>query len=146
MDALAIADGLATRYASLTPPTGYAAIKQSTARLPNKIATSPFVTVFLPEGEMVLSPGVVDYGLDFEVVFHYAKHTGDLARDMVGMLKWLGVLLTATYADMDLTVTGVKKAYPTAFRFIVATFGGDEWYGWEITVRVDYQEVQVMVP
>lgn len=152
MDALAIADALATKYASLTVspvPTGMvggAAVRQSTARVPNKIPVSPFVTVFLPEGELVLSSQWIDYGLDFRVTFHYAKHSADLARDVTGMLAWLGVLLGATWSGMALGVTGVKKAYPTTFRFVIAEWGGDEWYGWELTVRVDYGESQVMTP
>ena len=146
MNALTIADGLATRYASLTPPSGYVAIRKSTARLPNNITRSPFVTVMLPEGDMILSPSVVDYALDFEVVFHFAKNTADLARDMTAMLSWLGILLTATYADMDLSVTGVKKAYPTSFELVVSTYGGSEWYGWKINVRVDFQEAQTFTP
>ena len=147
MDALAIADGLAARYApaAVTPPAGYPNIRQSTARIPSNIAMSPFVTVVLPEGDMILAPSVVDYGLDFEVVFHYAKHTADLARDMTALLSWLGILLKQTYPAMTLGVSGVKKAYPTSFELIVATYGGSEWYGWKITVRVDYQEAQAFV-
>lgn len=150
MNALDIADALATKYASLTlspVPSGVvggAVVRTSTARVPNKIPTSPFVTVFLPEGELVLAPQHVDYGLDFRVTFHYAKHAADTARDVTGMLAWLGVVLGATWSGMSLGVTGVKKAYPTAFKFVVAEWGGDEWYGWEITVRVDYGESQVM--
>jgi hypothetical protein len=152
VNALTIADALATKYASLTVspvPSGMvggATIRQSTARVPNKIPTSPFVTVFLPEGEMVMAPQWVDYALHFRVTFHYAKHSADLARDVTGMLAWLGVMLAATWSGMSLGVTGVKKAYATAFRFVIAEWGGDEWYGWEITVRVDYGESQAMVP
>jgi hypothetical protein len=150
LNALTIADALATKYASLTVspvPSGMvggAAIRTSTARPPNKIATSPFVTVFLPEGELVLGAGAIDFHLDFRVTFHYAKHSADLARDVTGMLAWLGVMLGATWSDMDLGVAGVRKAYPTNFRFVIAEWGGDEWYGWEITTRVDYWEAQAM--
>lgn len=152
MNALTIADALATKYSGLTVspvPTGMvggATIRTSTARPPNKIPTSPFVTVFLPELEAVLAPQWVDYGLDFRVTFHYAKHSADLARDVTGMLAWLGVVLGATWSDMDLGVSGVKKAYPTASRFVIAEWGGDEWYGWEVTVRVDFGEATVMTP
>jgi len=37
---------------------------------------------------------MVDYGLDFHVVFHYSKASADTARDMTALLSWLGVLLT----------------------------------------------------
>lgn len=150
MDALAIADALATRYkpAHVTPPTVNAQalpnIRESTARLPNAIPTSPWVLVILPNGQAILAPSVVDYSLEYHVLFHYAKHSGDVARDMTALLAWIGVLMTQTYADMDLGVTGVKKAYPTEFRLTVETYGGQEYYGWDITVMVDFQEAQAM--
>lgn len=144
MNALTIADALATKYTALPPPAGYGAIRKSTARLPNKIAESPFVTVMLLQGEIVLEPQALTHGLDFRVIFHYAKHTGDLSRDMTALLAWIGVLVNATWADMDLGVTGVRKAYPQSYRFVVAEFGGDDWYGWELTVRVDVHESQAM--
>jgi hypothetical protein len=43
---------------------------------------------------------------------------------------------------MDLGVSGVRKAYPTEYEFVVATSGGDEYYGWDITVVVDFRETQ----
>jgi hypothetical protein len=147
MNALTIADALATKYlaANLTAPTGYPAMRNSTARLPNAIPTSPWVLVMLPEGEVVLGAQELNHLMEFHVLFHYAKHTGDTARDMTAMLSWIGVLLTATYADMDLGVTGIRKAYPTEYKLAVFTYGGDEFYGWDITVIVDFRENQTMV-
>lgn len=148
MNALTIADALATRYApgNVTPPSGYPNIRVSTSRIPNKMPTSPWVLVMLPNGEAVLASQWVDYHLDYHVVFHYAKHSADVARDIAALLSWIGVLLTRTYADMDLGVSGVRKAYPVDFRLTVENYGGDEWYGWDITVRVDFGEAQVMTP
>lgn len=146
MNALTIADALATKFltANLTAPSGYPALRHSTARLPNSIPTSPWVLVMLTEGEVVLGAQELNHSLEFHVLFHYAKHTGDLARDMAGMLAWIGVLLTATFSDMDLGVTGTRKAYPTGYKLAVFTYGGDEYYGWDITFTVDYNEAQVM--
>ena len=146
MNALTIADALAAKYptGTLTPPSGYGAVRVSTARLPNAIPTSPWVLVMLPEGEVVLGAGELNHTLEFHVLFHYAKHTGDLARDMAGMLAWIGVLLTATYSDMDLGITGIRKAYPTDYKLAVFTYGGDEYYGWDITVIVDFHETQAL--
>lgn len=148
MNALTIADALAARYAptAVTPPSGYPNIRVSTARIPNAIPTAPWVLVTLPNGDATLSPGVVDYSLTFNVVFHYGKASGDVARDMTAMLAWIGVLMTQTYGQMALGVAGVKKAYPISFRLTVVTYGGDEYYGWEITVRVDFQETQTFTP
>lgn len=148
MNALTIANALAARYApaSLTAPSGYPAMRVSTAKLPNAIPTSPWTLVMPPKGSVVLGAQWVDYQMEFHVVFHYAKHTGDTARDAQALLSWLGVLLAATYGDMDLGVSGIRKAYPTSFELVVATYGGDEFYGWDISVMVDFGESQVMTP
>ena len=142
MNALTIADALATKYASgtLTPPTGYGAVRVSTSRLPNAIPTSPWVLVMLPKGNLVLGSGELNHSMEFHVIFHYAKSTGDVARDMTGMLSWIGVLIAATWTDMDLGVSGIRKAYPTDYELVVATYGGEEFYGWDLTVTVDFRE------
>lgn len=146
MNALTIADALAAKYApgTLSPPSSYPAMRVSTARLPNALPTSPWTLVILPEGEITLGAQELNHSMEFHVLFHYAKHTGDLARDMTAMLAWIGVLITATFADMDLGVTGIRKAYPTNYKLAVFTYGGDEYYGWDITVIVDFNEAQAM--
>lgn len=139
-DALAIADALAARYASgtLTPPSGYPAVRVSTARLPNAIPTSPWVLVVLPDGEVIIDSGS-SATLNYHVLFHYAKHSGDTARDMTGMMAWIGVLLTATFGQTTLGLNAtqhVKSALPGEFRLTVETYAGQEFYGWDITVPV----------
>lgn len=148
MNALTLADALAAKYptGTLTPPAGYPAIRVSTARLPNALPSAPWVLVTLPKGDLVLGAGEINHTLEFHVQFHYAKHSGDTARDMTGMLSWLGVLLAATWADMDLSVSGIRKAYPTDYEFVVFTYGGEEFYGWDITVVVDFRESQALTP
>lgn len=148
MNVLTIADALATKFApgTITPPSGYPAMRASTARLPNNIPTSPWVLVTLTKGEVVLGVQELNHALEFHVVFHYAKQTGDTPRDMAGMLSWLGVLLAACFADMDLGVSGIRKAYPTTYDLVVATYGGSEFYGWDITWIVDFNEAQAMTP
>lgn len=139
-DALVIADALANVYkpANLSPPVGYPAMRVSTARLPNNIPTSPWVLVVLRSGEIVIGPSQ-EAELEYHVLFHYAKHTGDTARDMTAMLAWIGVLLTGTFTDATLGLTAtqhVKSAFPTTFSLEVFTYGGDEYYGWDIVVNV----------
>lgn len=150
-DVLAIADALALRYASgtLTPPAGYAAVRQSTARIPNAINLVPFVVVTLPEGEIVMGGGESEITYEFHVLFHYGKHAADVARDMKGMLDWLGPLLWATTGQTSLGLTAtqaVKSALPSAFRLVVATYAGQEFYGWDITVPVITRPVIAFTP
>lgn len=146
MNALTIADALATKFptGTLTPPTGYPAVRVSTARLPNALPTSPWVLVRLDKGDVVLGAQELNHSMEFHVLFHYAKHSGDTARDMTAMLSWIGVLLTACFADMDLGVSGIRKAYPTTYELAVFTYGGEEFYGWDITWIVDFRENQAM--
>lgn len=138
-DALAIGDALAARYKSgtLTPPTGYGAVRVSTARLPNNIPTSPWVLVILQNGEILTVPQEVT--LEYHVLFHYAKHSADTARDMAGMAAWIAPLIEATFGQAALGLGSsnhVKSALPATFVFDVFTYGGQEFYGWDITVQV----------
>jgi hypothetical protein len=152
MNALTIADALAARYApgTLSPPSGYPAMRVSTARLPNTIPTSPWVLVLPPNGEHIYGSGVVERTLTFRVQFHYAKHTGDVGRDVTGMLAWLGPLLAATDGQYRLGVGDtqhVKSALAAEHRWAVFTYGGDEFYGWEIDVIVMIRDEPVtLVP
>lgn len=139
-NALTIGEALAARYASgtLTPPSGYAAVRVATSKLPNNIPLTPWVLVTLPDGEVVID-SAQSVTLNYHVTFYYGKASGDTARDMTGMLSWIGVLLAATFGQTSLGVAAtqfVKSALPSAFRLTVETYGGDEYYGWDITVPV----------
>lgn len=141
MDAYAIADALAARYrtGTLTPPTGYGAVRKAVAALPNAIPSSPWVLVKIPRGEVVYKSGTKDTTLEAHVYFHYAKNSGDVARDMTAMLKWIGVLLDATEGQVRLglgTSDYVKSALVTNFEEAVFTYAGEEFYGWDITVEI----------
>jgi len=148
MDALVIAEALAARYrtGTLAPPTGYGAVRVATSKLPNAIPTSPWVLVMLPQGEIIFDGGGVSAELEYHVLFHYAKHTGDLGRDMAGMLAWIGPLLLATAGQtkLGLGVTEqVKSALPGDFKLAVFTYGGQEYYGWDITCTVILRDLAV---
>jgi len=139
-DALVIGEALAAKYASgtLTPPTGYPAVRVSTAKLPNNIPVTPWVLVVLPDGEVQIDSSQ-QVTLNYHVIFHYGKSSGDTARDMSGMMSWIGLLLAATFSGTTLGVSAtqfVKSALPSTFRLTVETYGGDEYYGWDITVTV----------
>lgn len=143
---LTIADALAACYASgtLTPPTGYPAVRRSTARLPNALTMFPSVTVELEDGDISqggVSGQVVHFTHNFRVRFWYAKHVGDQARDMTALLSWIGPLLlatTGTHTELGLTATEqVKSAVEERqYRFFVDTYAGTEYYGWELDVPV----------
>lgn len=129
-DILAISDALATSYSSLTPPTGYPAIRRATTRRPNAIPTFPFVSVDLPDGELQVGPTV--FTLNYRVRFWLAKHTGDQARDDAVLLSWLGVLIMAALTSTTLGQAQVKSALASTFRYFVDDYASTtDCFGWE---------------
>lgn len=154
MDALVVGDALAARYArgTLTPPTGYAAVRASTCRPPNRIPSSPWVLVVLPTGTGDAGSqgsGTVDYVSEWHVLFHYERASGDKARDWKALLSWLGVLLNATYGQMKLGLSatqGVRKAVPVRWDQVLLRYAGIEYYGWDITVKVWSQDQVTFTP
>ena len=72
MDLNAIATALATKYASLTPPTGLTAIRTATANPPQAIGVFPFVLVTVAQSDEAtftygggLRSGVIPFTVDF---------------------------------------------------------------------------------
>lgn len=146
LDMLAVADGLATRYSALTPPTGLTAIRQSTARPPNNVPADPFVIVFLDTGDPVYRSGDRKTEHHFIVRFYLAKKSGDIGKDQVTLLRWLGVLLDATHSSLSLGVSGVSKAIPLRYAMVVLPYGGDEYAGIELTVTVWTTDTVTLTP
>lgn len=93
----AIVTAVAARFAPgvVTPPAGYRNISQSTGDLPNQLPKLPCVLVFLDSGTWTAFPSKRD-GTHQLIVRFYFRQGGasDLARDMVGLRKWLDVLNT----------------------------------------------------
>lgn len=137
-DIKVIAAAVASGYASLTPPTGYPAIRRATDRRPNAIPTFPFVTVDLPEGEMLVASSGMDLTLQFRARLWLAKHTGDQARDDAVLLSWLGILLLAgatTVNTSAVAVSGVKSALAAGFRYFVDDYASTpDCFGWEFDI------------
>lgn len=137
---LAVADNLAGKYGSLTSGTaitGGTAIRGATARTPNNIPATPYVIVELPEGEVTVEEqGDRRIQWDFDVFFLHQKASGDLPRDKVAMLVWLGKLLDALHSDMDLSATNVVKSRLVTVSPEVVEYAGDQYHAWHIVDRV----------
>jgi len=150
VDMLAVADGLAARYASLTSGTaipGGTAIRGSTARTPNNIPATPYVVVELPESEVTVEQqGSRRIEHSFDVYFLHSRATGDIARDKLAMLVWLGRLIDALHGDMNLSVTGVMKSRLLSWTPEVVTYAGDEYHAWHLVAHVWTEDVVTLVP
>jgi len=148
LDMLGVADALAARYASavVTPPTGYTNIRGSTARTPNNIPALPFVIVELPQGPLTYQSGRRLGTHTFEVFFLYSRASGDVPRDKVAMLSWLSVLLDQLHAQVKLGLTSVMKALVTTYASVNATYAGQDYYAWQITVQVWTEDSVTLTP
>lgn len=147
MDMLAVADGLALRYAALTPPTALKAITGSTARPPNNIPNTPFVVAWAQSGDITLTSGNARGEHEFAVVFYYSKAEADVPREYVALLKWLGILLNATYGQLQLGLgASVDKAIPMKWEIGSVLYGGDQYEAITITVHVWTSEAVTLTP
>lgn len=139
IDYHALASGVATRFApaNITPPTGYTDVRGSTAQPPNNIPATPWVNVFPREGEVIYLPGQRKGEHQLTVSFYYDKASGDQARDWTGLEKWLSVLLDQLHSTSKLGLAPVvDKALVESYEFVVLTYGGDEYQGINLNVRV----------
>ena len=153
MDYKLLADRLALRYASLTPPTktgggSYPAITGSTATPPNALPRSPFVVIWPTEGTITIMPGIADGLHTFVVNFYYAKHEGDIPRESAALASWLGVLLPATYGALKLGYTDdtVMKAIPVSWAIGALVYAGVTYDGITITINIWTKETVVLTP
>jgi hypothetical protein len=146
MDLSAIADALALRYASLTPPTGMKAITASTARPPNNIPNTPYVIAWPQSGDVTLTAGEVKGEHEFAVVFYYSKAEADIPREYVALQKWLGILLNATYGQLQLGLAYVDKSIPMKWEIGTAVYAGDTYEVITLTVHVWTAEAVTLVP
>jgi hypothetical protein len=146
MDLSAISDALALRYASLTPPTGMKAITASTARPPNNIPNTPYVIAWPQSGDVTLTAGEVKGEHEFAVVFYYSKAEADIPREYVALQKWLGILLNATYGQLQLGLAYVDKSIPMKWEIGTAVYAGDTYEVITLTVHVWTAEAVTLVP
>jgi hypothetical protein len=148
MNLLTIADALAARYAPglVTPPAGLKNITASTARPPNNIPNTPFVIVWSQEGDLTYLAGQRDSEITLNVCFYYSKAEGDTPREYVALQSWVGVLLDCTHGQMQLGVTGVKKAIPLKWEIGTLIYAGVTYEAITIGVRVWTQEAVTLLP
>ena len=148
MDFLAIADALADRYdpTLVTPPTGFKEITTSTARPPNNIPNTPFVAVWLHNGDLTYIPGQRKGEHEFLVNFHYSKAEGDIAREMAALLSWLGVLVDCLHGAVKLGLSTVMKSFLMSYTIGTLTYGGTTYHGITLTVHVSTEENVTLTP
>lgn len=132
----AIASALAARFAAgaMTAPTGYDAVRVSTALLPNQLPPLPCVLVLPDTGSFDTGNGTRMAASDFLVRFYYSQ-AGDLARDSAALLAWLGVLVDQLKAAVQLGGL-VDRATVEGWTVGLMTYADQPYSGIELRVRV----------
>ena len=148
-DLLAIADAIAARFATVTPPTGET-IQGSTARLPNGIPATPFVIVTPPEGEIGMPEGFPSARVkdqhDFDVYLLISKASGNLPTDMARIYAWWPVMRGAIAGQMKLGLAPVvmKATVTDNYDFDSYEYQGDAYHAWHFVVRVWTEDTLAM--
>jgi hypothetical protein len=145
---LTIADALAARFAPglVTPPAGLKNITAATSRPPNNIPNTPFVIAWPQSGDVTYTSAGREGEHSFDVCFYYSKAEADIPREYVALMSWLGVLLDRTHGQMQLGVTGVKKAIPMNWSIGVLTYAGTAYEAITLTVHVWTTEAVTLTP
>lgn len=151
LDMYAVGTALAGRFLTVTAPAdtmGGTTIRGATIEVPNNIPVTPYVIVELPSAELTVeNQGQRRFDHTFEVFFLFQKASGDLPRDKRAMLRWLGPLLDALHGAYKLGLAGVvMKSRLESFEPVVATYAGDEYHAWHLTIHVWTEDVVTLVP
>lgn len=147
LDMLAIADGIATRYLGVSPPSNPAVydgefpeIRSATARIPNALTKFPCVEVYPPgpgDSSFIYAGGQRRGEHLFTVRFYYGRSSGDLARDFVALYSWFGVLVDCLHGASKLGLAPeVTKALLEEGGIGTHEFAGIEYGVIELSVRV----------
>lgn len=137
----AITTALATRFGPgvNAPPSGYDAIRLSTADLPNQMTPLPTCLVFLDSGTFSHGPGSKrDSTHSFIVRFYYSEAI-DITRDMVALRRWATILVNALQGAVMLAGI-VTSARIVTWKAGTLRYAGTDYSGLEFTVSVNVNE------
>lgn len=141
IDFNAIATAIATRFGSVTGPTGETALRLSTEKLPLQIPMTPALLVVPPESVPFsftnsARTGTAVYGVRF-----YLERVRDTGRNATLIYKWM----TALYAQVDGQVhlglsTYINWAEVTDMHPGVLEYAGERYEGISLEVTVHLGE------
>jgi hypothetical protein len=136
LDFDAVAVALAARYAPgvMSPPAGQAALRLSTATMPQQVTVTPVILVFPDSGTFEYGSSTRQGDALFKLQFLYSMGV-DMARDSVALRKWAGVLADQLRGAAQLGGI-VASARVSGWRTVKITYGGDEFNGIELDVAI----------
>ena len=145
-----ICDGIAARYlpGTIGTPTGATAMRAAYGQTPNSLPSTPAVVVIPKTGTLVYGAGQRNSEHDIDVLFYHARRQGDVPRSETERQRWLPYLLNALHGQVQIgqVANGVQKALPTDYEFVELSYGGDEYDGIRINVRVWVTEAVTLIP
>lgn len=130
----AISTALATRYGLVSAPSGQASVRVSTSSLPQTVTMLPAILVFPDEGAFEYGASTRQAESRFKVQFLYSQGL-DMARDSVGLRKWVQVLVDQLKGAAQLGGT-VAAARVASWRTAKVTYAGEDFHGIELDVDV----------
>ncbi len=126
MNTYAVGTALAARFGSVTPPTGYDAIKLATVFLPDNVSTFPAVVVLPPDTSLSYSMNrQVDELHVFTVRFLLPRAAGG-DRAIKALYAWRDAIVQAAVGDQNLGVSGVVSCLVTGVTMGDVSFGADD--------------------
>jgi hypothetical protein len=144
-----VCDGIAARYApgTIGTPTGALGMRASYGQAPNSLPVTPAVVVLPKTGTVVYGSGQRKSEHEIDVLFYHSRRQGDVPRSETERQRWLPYLLDALHGQVKLGLAPeVDKALPTTYAFEELSYGGDEYDGIRINVRVWVTETVSLTP
>lgn len=132
---------LALRFTNANCPApagGYQAIRYATNYPAAAVGPLPCVLVFPSEGEFMTGNGKREAHEEWLVRFYFAE-TGTPEKDYKALQKWLGVLVDATKASVQLAGT-VALALVSGWKIGRLDYGDKQYSGIELTVHIEAHE------
>jgi hypothetical protein len=126
MDTYAVGTALAARFGNITPPTGYDAIKLTTALAPDNISVYPAVIILPPDTTLSYSMNrQVDEMHVFTVRFIIPRSMGT-DRGIKALYAWRDAIVKGAVGNQDLDVVGVVSCLVTNVTMGDVSYGADD--------------------
>lgn len=146
MDMKAICDGLATRYAAMTPPSGET-LRAAYGQEPKSMPDTPAIVFFPQDGDMTLGTGQWEGEHRIDLCLYLSKRPGDPSRVETQRQKWLGPLLSRLDGQMAIGLAPtVLKAYPTSYEWTERQYDGAGYDGILVHLVVNTRENATFAP
>jgi hypothetical protein len=142
MNTYAVGTALAARFGSVTPPTGYDAIRLATAFPPDAISAWPAVIVLPPDTSLSYSMNrQVDEVHIFTVRFLIPRSAGT-DRGIKALYAWRDAIVKAAVGNQDLNIQGVISCLVTNVTMGDTSYGGDdELFALDLRTEVRFRSV-----